>query len=245
MVRSRYEEDVYPGNHTSVWGSYWHDGQWGYKCCHSYLKNSYCVGQAGKSAVDEPEVIKESVSKKQVEKIKKAKKVKDESSSSDSSSGSSSGDDNWMKNHTLKSVVRQISLFLWPYFSNCKNWVRHQLLFKKCIVTGFRMCNCCATNLFGEIKSSKWCEICKCSGNEIDHIIFKYRFVIDNIYTFIIQLECKHITPFQRSRFSVLKQNRKFHQSTFFGKRKFCLINKFVFLPWERLMNFPFPWICI
>lgn len=43
-VRSRYEEDVHPGNHTSVWGSFWHEGRWGYACCHSMLKNSMCMG---------------------------------------------------------------------------------------------------------------------------------------------------------------------------------------------------------
>ncbi|CAH8568530.1 unnamed protein product [Dicrocoelium dendriticum] len=44
-VKSRYEEDVYINNHTSVWGSYWFNGQWGYKCCHSLIKESYCIGQ--------------------------------------------------------------------------------------------------------------------------------------------------------------------------------------------------------
>lgn len=37
-IRSRYEEDVYTNNHTSVWGSFWSNGQWGYKCCHSFVK---------------------------------------------------------------------------------------------------------------------------------------------------------------------------------------------------------------
>lgn len=50
IIRSKYEEDVYPNNHSSVWGSYWHNGHWGYKCCHSFIKNSYCVGEAGKTA---------------------------------------------------------------------------------------------------------------------------------------------------------------------------------------------------
>lgn len=44
VVRSRYEEDVYPGNHTSVWGSFWADGRWGYACCRSHLKASLCMG---------------------------------------------------------------------------------------------------------------------------------------------------------------------------------------------------------
>ena len=49
-IKSRYEEDVYLNNHTSVWGSYWHEGQWGYKCCHSFIKESYCTGMAGRDA---------------------------------------------------------------------------------------------------------------------------------------------------------------------------------------------------
>jgi len=44
---SKYEEDVYINNHTAVWGSWWHDGQWGYACCKSLVKNSYCTGLAG------------------------------------------------------------------------------------------------------------------------------------------------------------------------------------------------------
>ncbi|KAF3423297.1 hypothetical protein E2986_07974 [Frieseomelitta varia] len=52
IIRSKYEEDVYPNNHTSVWGSYWHAGKWGYKCCHSFLKNSYCTGNAGKKTAE-------------------------------------------------------------------------------------------------------------------------------------------------------------------------------------------------
>ena len=47
-VKSRFEEDILNGNHTPVWGSYWSEGKWGYKCCHSFLKKSYCTGSAGK-----------------------------------------------------------------------------------------------------------------------------------------------------------------------------------------------------
>ncbi|RZC40298.1 pre-mRNA-splicing factor Slu7 [Asbolus verrucosus] len=50
VIRSKYEEDVYINNHTSVWGSYWKGGRWGYKCCYSFVKNSYCLGEAGKSS---------------------------------------------------------------------------------------------------------------------------------------------------------------------------------------------------
>ncbi|KAK3704840.1 hypothetical protein QZH41_016149 [Actinostola sp. cb2023] len=50
VTKSKYEEDVYPSNHTSVWGSYWYEGHWGYACCHSHVKISYCTGEAGKAA---------------------------------------------------------------------------------------------------------------------------------------------------------------------------------------------------
>ena len=47
VLKSRYEEDVYEQNHKSVWGSYWHAGQWGYACCRSFSKNAYCTGIRG------------------------------------------------------------------------------------------------------------------------------------------------------------------------------------------------------
>ncbi|KAI5747955.1 hypothetical protein M8J77_020385 [Diaphorina citri] len=53
VVKSRYEEDVYPNNHTSVWGSWWHNGVWGYKCCHSFIKNSYCTVYGGPGGIME------------------------------------------------------------------------------------------------------------------------------------------------------------------------------------------------
>lgn len=56
-MRSRYEEDVHPSNHSSVWGSYWEAGEWGYKCCRSLVQNSYCTGKAGaKLSKDVPEL---------------------------------------------------------------------------------------------------------------------------------------------------------------------------------------------
>lgn len=50
VVRTKYEEDVLIGNHLSVWGSYYSRRQscWGYACCHSTHKNSYCTGEKGK-----------------------------------------------------------------------------------------------------------------------------------------------------------------------------------------------------
>ncbi|KAI4152387.1 MAG: hypothetical protein L6R39_001839 [Caloplaca ligustica] len=50
---SKYTEDVLINNHTSVWGSWWKNFQWGYACCHSTIKNSYCTGEEGKSAFEE------------------------------------------------------------------------------------------------------------------------------------------------------------------------------------------------
>ncbi|KAJ3288107.1 mRNA splicing protein [Blyttiomyces sp. JEL0837] len=49
-IKSKYEEDVYPLNHKSVWGSYWNAGKWGYACCHSNIRSAYCTGEAGKEA---------------------------------------------------------------------------------------------------------------------------------------------------------------------------------------------------
>jgi pre-mRNA-processing factor SLU7 len=51
--RSKYAEDVHINNHTSVWGSWWSDFKWGYSCCYSTVKNSYCTGDAGKEAFEE------------------------------------------------------------------------------------------------------------------------------------------------------------------------------------------------
>ncbi|KAG9672386.1 hypothetical protein KCU99_g6950, partial [Aureobasidium melanogenum] len=48
--KSMYAEDVLLNNHTSVFGSWWKNFTWGYACCHSTIKNSYCVGEAGKLA---------------------------------------------------------------------------------------------------------------------------------------------------------------------------------------------------
>lgn len=49
LPRSKYEEDVYI-NHTSVWGSWCKDHQWGYKCCKQTIKNSYRIGAAEAAA---------------------------------------------------------------------------------------------------------------------------------------------------------------------------------------------------
>src|SRR5579862_3042378 len=57
-TNSRYAEDgtfqinianilVYLNNHTSVYGSWFRNGRWGYACCHQFPRNSYCTGKAG------------------------------------------------------------------------------------------------------------------------------------------------------------------------------------------------------
>ncbi|KAK4149112.1 Pre-mRNA splicing Prp18-interacting factor-domain-containing protein [Chaetomidium leptoderma] len=52
-AKSKYAEDVFVNNHTSVWGSWWSDFKWGYACCHSFVKNSYCTGDMGRQAIKE------------------------------------------------------------------------------------------------------------------------------------------------------------------------------------------------
>lgn len=54
--RSRYEEDVRINNHTTTWGSWWQNGVWGFKCCRSTIRGSYCVGgdaEAGQMFIPE------------------------------------------------------------------------------------------------------------------------------------------------------------------------------------------------
>ena len=51
--KSKYPEDVYINNHTSIWGSWWKNFEWGYVCCHSTVKNSYCTGAEGKQALED------------------------------------------------------------------------------------------------------------------------------------------------------------------------------------------------
>lgn len=53
VVKSKYAEDILINNHTSVWGSWWSSFRWGYACCHSMVKNSYCTGEEGKTAFEE------------------------------------------------------------------------------------------------------------------------------------------------------------------------------------------------
>ncbi|CAH0476193.1 unnamed protein product [Peronospora belbahrii] len=56
-ARSKYIEDVYENNHTSIWGSWFDRSEmaWGYACCHSKTRKSYCTGDEGKKALHESE----------------------------------------------------------------------------------------------------------------------------------------------------------------------------------------------
>merc|ERR1712232_1461335 len=45
LQKSKYEEDVLVGNHSSPWGTWYCNatGRWGFACCHQTMKNSYCI----------------------------------------------------------------------------------------------------------------------------------------------------------------------------------------------------------
>ncbi|ETV85414.1 hypothetical protein H257_03154 [Aphanomyces astaci] len=52
VAKSKYVEDVHENNHVHVWGS-WYDKRaraWGFACCRSTVRKSYCTGEAGKAA---------------------------------------------------------------------------------------------------------------------------------------------------------------------------------------------------
>lgn len=66
LPKSKYEEDVFANNHTSVWGSWWKDFQWGYKCCKQTIRNSYCTGAAGIEAAEASgELMKANIARKE------------------------------------------------------------------------------------------------------------------------------------------------------------------------------------
>jgi pre-mRNA-processing factor SLU7 len=50
---SKYAEDLFENRHTSVWGSYYTAGKWGFDCCRQTSRNAYCTGEAGKRAAKE------------------------------------------------------------------------------------------------------------------------------------------------------------------------------------------------
>lgn len=70
-TKSSYPEDVLINNHTSVWGSWWKDFQWGYACCHSTTKNSYCTGEEGKRALEGEQVMEDAELQAKSEEVPK------------------------------------------------------------------------------------------------------------------------------------------------------------------------------
>ena len=50
ITSDHFKKALFFHNHLfqSVWGSFWKSGKWGYACCHSFIKHSYCTGEAGK-----------------------------------------------------------------------------------------------------------------------------------------------------------------------------------------------------
>lgn len=108
VIRSKYEEDVYPNNHASIWGSYWQDGKWGYKCCYSFVKNSYCTGESGKKAV---EAVSNSMPDKitsELEEMNDKPDTVDENHSSSSESPSEDEDAKNRKEKQNKSAKRKL-----------------------------------------------------------------------------------------------------------------------------------------
>ncbi|XP_063977774.1 pre-mRNA-splicing factor Slu7-like [Diachasmimorpha longicaudata] len=91
VIRSQYEEDIFPNNHKTVFGSYWSRGHWGYQCCHSFIKNSYCTGESGKQALESAQAIPEVVPTS--EKLPLNDAEDDKEPSSESSSDSSAEED--------------------------------------------------------------------------------------------------------------------------------------------------------
>ncbi|CRL04358.1 CLUMA_CG017451, isoform A [Clunio marinus] len=91
IIRSRYEEDVLINNHTAVWGSFWKNGEWGYKCCHAFIKNSWCCKQSlgAEQQLDvqtsiEPSIEEPENDTQESDKIEKISKPSSSSSSSSS-----------------------------------------------------------------------------------------------------------------------------------------------------------------
>ena len=93
-IKSRYEEDVLIGNHTAVWGSYWEAGDWGYACCKSTVKNSYCVANKERKGSSESNAIEMAPPKLVPQIIRSEDPSKSDDSSSSDSSSSESEDEN-------------------------------------------------------------------------------------------------------------------------------------------------------
>ncbi|XP_032383965.1 pre-mRNA-splicing factor SLU7 [Etheostoma spectabile] len=120
VARSKYEEDVLINNHTCIWGSFWKDGFWGYKCCHSMVKQSYCTGETGiginytdcvpfEEGLMEPQEEEEPKSLLEMHRDKmmkeKKKKKKSKKNKKHGSDGSDSEDEEKKKKEKLKKAL--------------------------------------------------------------------------------------------------------------------------------------------
>ncbi|XP_047210150.1 pre-mRNA-splicing factor SLU7 isoform X2 [Girardinichthys multiradiatus] len=118
VARSKYEEDVLINNHSCIWGSYWKDGYWGYKCCQSLVKQSYCTGQAGiqtstsdcapfEEGLQEPQEEEQPKSLLEIhqDKMKEKKKKRKNKKNKKHSSDSSDSEDEEKKKEKLKKAL--------------------------------------------------------------------------------------------------------------------------------------------
>eukprot|EP00123_Amoebidium_parasiticum_P007998 comp18511_c0_seq1/m.19907 comp18511_c0_seq1/g.19907 ORF comp18511_c0_seq1/g.19907 comp18511_c0_seq1/m.19907 type:complete len:528 (-) comp18511_c0_seq1:78-1661(-) len=115
VPKTKYEEDVVLNNHREVWGSYWCDGQWGFACCYSTIKNSYCVGEAGKRArmkeisndllkiTEAPKTLME----QHADKLKKEKKEKKKKKKHEESQSEDSVDEMKARKERIKEILRK------------------------------------------------------------------------------------------------------------------------------------------
>ncbi|XP_033122450.1 pre-mRNA-splicing factor SLU7-like [Anneissia japonica] len=131
VAKSKYEEDVYINNHTTVWGSFWFEGKWGYGCCHSFVKMSYCTGEAGKAAVagggalsmmgqdrlerieeEKPKSLveqhKEKILNEKIEKKRKKKKRKHSKQAKDSEDESSEDEEEIRRKKLKKALIAEV-----------------------------------------------------------------------------------------------------------------------------------------
>jgi pre-mRNA-processing factor SLU7 len=71
VAKSKYEEDVFINDHTSVWGSWFNKYLgWGYGCCHSNEKMSFCIGIKGRERALARELKMKALEVKELQKLK-------------------------------------------------------------------------------------------------------------------------------------------------------------------------------
>jgi len=85
--KSMYAEDVLVNNHTSVFGSWWKDFKWGYACCNSTVKNSFCTGVEGRQAAEQAEAFSRGLALPSAEDVGNAEEVPEEERKEDPMDG--------------------------------------------------------------------------------------------------------------------------------------------------------------